>query len=633
MKKPIFKIFSICCAILASVVFCDIVYTAPTAEFKKLEVDAKVYTYKSECDCSPTVSGYTCSKGQDQTIIFNQNTTAWDTAYIFQHGDGFRESGDFCGWKLNVCENINDKAKNILFIGFKMAGGEPEGKKWSGNYNAQCLFKEAKTAAESIIGVGKFPNKLILASYSQGGIAFGKMFEKNNQPSGIVYSVFLDSCFGNHCEVVANKSTSIRGIMKMYRSTIQPDSKDWQIKNAQQNEAATAFMNNNPPASTSLSAINGKHEDVPANCSFDFLLNNNCNNKTLSGSITGTGSTPGVNVPFVNEIIQLTKPTPKITIPGLNFSDIKVVDEPEGRFLYIPFLGEYIAAAYKFGVVFASIFAIVMIINHGFNWAISGGTPEKINHAKTRITQSIVGLFIAVASYALLYMINPNLVEFKSLRVLFIETKLVTEDLITTEEYQLLLQGLVSTPAGNIPIPSTLVCDNPTAPGSGLIPLKQSTGLKIPPKETAFLNPQAAEALKKAGEIADKEGYLIYVTSACRTLAKQIELASKNPASVKAGTTATAGGSPHGFGLAVDVQLRKDGKVLVPSGGSETQCNVEPTYVKKLSEIMYSAGFYRLGIENWHFELPPKGKYCRVKNMYDPAPCRVGSKKVPCITK
>ena len=61
-----------------------------------------------------------------------------------------------------------------------MAGGAGEGTSWSGNYNAQCLHKEAKTVAESIIGAGKFPDKIIITSFSQGGIAVKNMFIKIN---------------------------------------------------------------------------------------------------------------------------------------------------------------------------------------------------------------------------------------------------------------------------------------------------------------------------------------------------------------------------------------------------------------------------------------------------------------------
>ena len=131
----------------------------------------------------------------------------------------------------------------------------------------------------------------------------------------------------------------------------------------------------------------------------------------------------------------IVKPTPRITLPGLNFSEGKTVQDDSGAtFLFIPFLGEYLAAAYKYGVAIASIFAVVMIINAGFGIAMSGGSPEKINHSKTRIAQSLVGLFLAVGSYTLLYTINPNLVKFKSLKIPHTEGTPITEIIPTYAE-------------------------------------------------------------------------------------------------------------------------------------------------------------------------------------------------------
>jgi N-acetyl-anhydromuramyl-L-alanine amidase AmpD len=138
-------------------------------------------------------------------------------------------------------------------------------------------------------------------------------------------------------------------------------------------------------------------------------------------AVLGVTTTVDTGVPLINEVdLILEKPQTKISIPGLNFSEIKETEEGGTTYLFIPFLGEYIAAAYKYGVAIASIFAVVMIINAGFGIVMSGGSPEKVNHSKTRIMQSMVGLFLAVGSYVLLYTINPNLVEFKSLKVQYI---------------------------------------------------------------------------------------------------------------------------------------------------------------------------------------------------------------------
>ena len=122
----------------------------------------------------------------------------------------------------------------------------------------------------------------------------------------------------------------------------------------------------------------------------------------------------------IDNIVQ--KPQTKITIPGLNFSEPKTIEEPTGKYLYIPFLGEYFAALYKYLIIAAGIIAVAMITNAGFGWVMSAGDSQKITHAKTRIGQALMGLFIAVASYFVLNMINPELVEFRNLRVQFVDT-------------------------------------------------------------------------------------------------------------------------------------------------------------------------------------------------------------------
>lgn len=125
--------------------------------------------------------------------------------------------------------------------------------------------------------------------------------------------------------------------------------------------------------------------------------------------------------------VMITKPEPIINIPGLNFSDPEVVkshtvkEADGGTYLYIPYIGEYMAAVYKYAIVVAAILSIIMIIVGGITWTISAGSTELISSAKKRIGGAIIGLVLALASYVLLYTINPELVQFRSLRVNLIE--------------------------------------------------------------------------------------------------------------------------------------------------------------------------------------------------------------------
>lgn len=156
------------------------------------------------------------------------------------------------------------------------------------------------------------------------------------------------------------------------------------------------------------------------------------------GTKVSTGNqNPSQNASIINDVFgnkQLTdselqkflqKPVPKIKIPGLNFSDITLSNlqsAEDGGYIYFPFLGEYISALYKYLIVIIGIIAVIMLIIAGLQWMLPGGEAENISSAKKRIEQAIVGLIIAVSSYSILFIINPELVNFRSLRVKYVSS-------------------------------------------------------------------------------------------------------------------------------------------------------------------------------------------------------------------
>lgn len=122
---------------------------------------------------------------------------------------------------------------------------------------------------------------------------------------------------------------------------------------------------------------------------------------------------------------MIAKPQTRIAIPGLSFTDVdkltQTTDETGATYMYFPFLGEYLAAIYKYAIAVMGIIAVIMIIVGGVVWITSGGIPERVNQAKTIIVRSVVGMILAVGSYTLLYTINPELVQFRNLKVLTIQ--------------------------------------------------------------------------------------------------------------------------------------------------------------------------------------------------------------------
>jgi len=124
--------------------------------------------------------------------------------------------------------------------------------------------------------------------------------------------------------------------------------------------------------------------------------------------------------------LSARKPIPRVSIPGLNFSNVMSTTDDTGTYFYIPWIPELIAALYKFGIAAVSIIAVVVIILQGVRIVTSAGGEAK-QSAYKKILQSVIGLAIAWGSFAILYNVNPNLIKFNALRVKVVERKELEE--------------------------------------------------------------------------------------------------------------------------------------------------------------------------------------------------------------
>ena len=96
----------------------------------------------------------------------------------------------------------------------------------------------------------------------------------------------------------------------------------------------------------------------------------------------------------------------KEKIPG-QYGEIRVGEEGSG----IDTLQEYLEAVYKFGIAIVAILAVVMIGVGGFMYIVtSAGNAGKLADAKSIITSALVGLVMALLSWLILFVINPDLV-------------------------------------------------------------------------------------------------------------------------------------------------------------------------------------------------------------------------------
>lgn len=128
------------------------------------------------------------------------------------------------------------------------------------------------------------------------------------------------------------------------------------------------------------------------------------------------------SIQAISEADQLiSKPQPRIEIPGLTFSEIsKETDSFGNIWLQIPYLGEYIGAIYKYLIIVGVIFVIVMFIQFGLEWTQSGGGEGK-QKAMKKMQSALVGLILLLGSYIILWTINPKLVKFENLKVLYVK--------------------------------------------------------------------------------------------------------------------------------------------------------------------------------------------------------------------
>ena len=101
--------------------------------------------------------------------------------------------------------------------------------------------------------------------------------------------------------------------------------------------------------------------------------------------------------------------TPQVAIPGSNFKVGNAT--PMGS--DTKQLGLYIKALYTYGISIVGIVATIMLMFGGFTWLTAGGSGEKVGRARDMIFGSLTGLVLALTSYTMLTMVNPDLVNFK----------------------------------------------------------------------------------------------------------------------------------------------------------------------------------------------------------------------------
>lgn len=94
--------------------------------------------------------------------------------------------------------------------------------------------------------------------------------------------------------------------------------------------------------------------------------------------------------------------TPEVAIPGL-FDSATTINNDS--------IGNYIRAIYIYFIWTVGIVATFMLVYGAVRWIAAAGNTARIKDARDTMTNSIIGLIIALTSYALLYVINPQLLN------------------------------------------------------------------------------------------------------------------------------------------------------------------------------------------------------------------------------
>ncbi|HTM69003.1 MAG TPA: D-alanyl-D-alanine carboxypeptidase family protein [Candidatus Binatia bacterium] len=324
------------------------------------------------------------------------------------------------------------------------------------------------------------------------------------------------------------------------------------------------------------------------------------------------------------------RPVLAINIPTIQFTNVSVVNGDGYRKIDVPWIGQYVSGVYSYAVAIAGVLAGVMFVIGGFQYLTAGGDASRVSKAKERIRDAVVGLLLAFGAYTILTTLNPSLVSFEALNVRTVARRTFTAE--EREDYgdntNPPVGGVASTNSPPVAggagaqavcttIESCRTMCNGTHPTSTPGVMDASLARPIPTLPGLVGGGQSAsqaviDGLTRAAADAHARGLTIVAASGYRPLATQIALvcARMGDPAREAGigsAVAWPGGSNHGAGYAVDIQLREDssGRTLVGSGNCAAQAAgtlATPANSQLFDQIMTAAGARRYSNEIWHYE-------------------------------
>jgi hypothetical protein len=217
-----------------------------------------------------------------------------------------------------------------------------------------------------------------------------------------------------------------------------------------------------------------------------------------------------------------------------------------------------------------------MITYAGVKWMLAAGDSQKISEAKKKIGNAVIGLILVVSAYTILYLINPDLVTFKSIRIAMIPKELYEPGQEATEISQskgleCFLNEFGSTEAA---VKGKLVTVTIATKTSG--------------SATFQVNEKMASALKAVGERIKNSDYKM-ISGGAFNWRRNVN----NPATL----------SLHSFGIALDINVAKNPNYAKAGQGETCKTDIPDDIISAFESSGFKwGGKFRYFCDAMHFE-------------------------------
>ncbi len=128
----------------------------------------------------------------------------------------------------------------------------------------------------------------------------------------------------------------------------------------------------------------------------------NCVRVTICASRAAIGK--GTECVTLLNKADITKPEINTDFFTVTYNPVQVFMSQSG----VEMLYAYIGAIYRWGASIIGVIAVLVIVISGIQISAAGGEQGAVTSAKTRITQSLIGIVVLFLSGIILYTINPT---------------------------------------------------------------------------------------------------------------------------------------------------------------------------------------------------------------------------------